>query len=278
VQPSRESVFERLAAAGIEATHRAAGALWTDDAFGTVMKHVEDMGLAENTIFVFSTDHGVGVTSGKFTCYQGGVRIPHAMKWSGHIEPGTTCDALLQNVDFLPTLLEAAGVPVPPSLNLDGQSRWQQFRGAGDDREDLYFEFGNTRAVRTKRWKYIAFRPRPDEIAKMKTGEVDRAYNMRGGLGADHSMHFYPRYFDVDQLYDLEADPDEKSNLADDPKHADTLRDMQARLRRYLDSFGHPFDLAVDPYLKTEEYRRLAKPHLEDDRIYKTYFYLQKAY
>ncbi len=278
VQAPRRTVFERIRADGIELTHRSAGALWTDDAFGAVMKRVEETGLAENTIFIFSTDHGVGVTGGKFTCYQGGVHIPFTMKWAGHIRPGTTCDAMIQNADFIPTLLEMAGVPLPDSLQIDGVSRWRQIQGESDDREDMYFEWGNTRAVRTKRWKYIAFRPRQKELEAMKTGEAERAYSMSGKPNADYPMHHYPHYFEPDQLYDLEADPGEQSNVAGDRRHADVLADMQTKLRRYLDRFERPFDLSVDPFLTSEAYRALVRPHLDDARIYKTYFYLEKAY
>lgn len=278
VQPLRRSVFERLEKAGIDATHRAAGALWTDDAFGAVMQRVEELGLADNTIFIFSTDHGVGVTSGKFTCYQGGVQIPHTMKWKGHIEPGSTCDAITCNIDFIPSLFDMIGAPLPQDLTIDGKSYWPQVQGQADDREDLYFEWGNCRAVRTAKWKYIAFRPRPAEIEAMKTGEVDRAYNYRSAPRADYSMHFYPSYFEADQLYDLENDPTEQHNLAESPEHAEVLTQMRQRLRKHLDSFERPFDLSVDPFLRSEKYRSLVKPHLEDDRIFKTYFYLQDAY
>ena len=112
----------------------------------------------------------------------------------------------------------------------------------------------------------------------MKRGEVEQAYSMSGKPNADYPMHHYPHYFEPDQLYDLEADPGEQSNVAGEGRHADVLADMQTRLRRYLDRFERPFDLSVDPFLTSEAYRALVRPHLDDDRIYKTYFYLEKAY
>ena len=278
VQPSRSSVFERLKQAGIETTHRSTGALWTDDAFGAVMQRVKELGCADNTIFIFSTDHGVGVTSGKFTCYQGGVRIPHAMKWNGHIEPASTCNAPAGNIDLIPSLFDMIGEPLPRDLHIDGKSYWPRVQGQPDDREDLYFEWGNCRAVRTRKWKYIAFRPRPEEIEAMKSGTADRAYDYQGSLQADYPMHHYPNYFEADQLYDLENDPEERNNLAGDGGHAHVLSDMQHRLHKHLEEFERPFSLDLDPFLRSEEYRALAKPHLEDDRIFKTYFYLQDAY
>jgi arylsulfatase A-like enzyme len=278
VQAARASISERLKEAGIEPTHRAAGALWTDDAFGAVMEKVEAMGVADNTIFIFSTDHGVGVTSGKFTCYQGGVRIPHTLKWKGHIEPGSTCDALLQNADFMPTMLDMAGVPLPESAAIDGISCWPQLQGAADERNELFFEWGYSRAVRVGKWKYIAYRPTAENLEKMKTGEVDRAFSLGGKLGADHCMHHYPHYFEPDQLYNLEADPGEQNNLVDKPEHADILSDLKARLEGHLATFDRPFDLSIDPFLTGPAYAELIKPQLADDGIYKTYFYLENAY
>ncbi len=278
VQAPRATVFERLKAAGIEVTHRSAGALWTDDAFGAVVQRVEEMGVADNTIFIFSTDHGVGVTSGKFTCYQGGVSIPHALKWAGHLTADTTCNALLQNVDFMPTLLEAAGVSVPADMHADGLSRWAQLRGAPDDREDLYFEWGSVRAVRTSKWKYIAYRPTATELAKMTADGATVALNYSGKPSPDYCMHHYPHYFEQDQLYDLETDPTEQHNLAHDPAHVLTLSEMKQRLQRRLDAFDHPFDLAPIAFLETEHYRTQCRNLREDQKIFQTYFYLERAY
>jgi arylsulfatase A-like enzyme len=249
-----------------------------DDAFGAVMEAVREMGQAENTIYIWSTDHGVDVTAGKFTCYQGGTRIPYAMMWEGKIEPGTTCDAMCENIDFIPTLFEAIGLPLPETLQIDGVSHWQQLLGAPDKREDLYFEWGYTRAVRTHRWKYIAYRPTRERLAAMKEGSVDRAYNHSGRLAPTATMPNYPHYFAPDQLYDLKADPGEQTNLADDLAYAEVLAEMQARLQSYLEGFKRPFDLSVDPFLNSEAYQALTEVTRADDRIYRTYWYRQNAY
>jgi hypothetical protein len=117
----------------------------------------------------------------------------------------------------------------------------------------FYAEMGHTRAVVTKRWKYIAFRVPPsreftaeekeifaDRLGRDKTGLTQkmgcRATHMQGstpgyvpGAWQTHPDHF----FDRDQLYDLENDPQELRNLARDPKHAGILADMKRKLREY---------------------------------------------
>ncbi len=280
VQPARASVFQRLKEAGLPVNHHTAGALWMDDAFGAVMRKVEEMGLADNTIFIWSTDHGMGTISAKFTCYQGGVRIPCCMKWPRRIQPGATCNALMENTDFAPALLDMAGMKIPEDAKFDGRSFLPAITGEKEEiREDLYFEWGFTRAVRTRRWKYIAFRHTPEQIAAMKTGGVDMAFAMNGKPGPDFPMHMHPRYFDPDQLYDLENDPGEQKNLADNPQYAEVLAGMKSRLRRYLDSFSEPFDLeTADPFIQSQAYQDLTRRNMADKHIYEAYYYKEKAY
>jgi len=276
VMPDRGTIAQRLTDAGIEVNHRTTGALWTDDAFGAVMKKLDALGLTENTIIIFSTDHGAGVTNGKFTCYQGGVSIPFAMQYPGHIEAGSTCEALIQNIDFFPTMLDFAGLAVPKSI--DGISRKAQLCGAQDDRESLFFEWGYCRGVRTKKWKYIAFRPTKAHIDDMKAGKVDRAFNYRGWLSADYPMHHYPHYFEPDQLYDLEHDPDEQHTLAQAPECQEILDKMKILMQGYTEKFKNPFDLTIAPFLMSEEYKRLCQNHLADQSIYEPYYIKEKAY
>ena len=281
VQPSRSSVLQRLTdAEGVQLNHQSSGALWMDDAVGAVVDRVERMGLAEDTIFIFSTDHGPGTISGKFTIYQGGMRIPLGMRWDGHIPAGSTCDALLANVDFLPTLAEAAGIEVPESYDVDGLSRWAQITGqAEDDREQLYHSWGYCRAVATRKWKYAAWRHPAEQIRAMKAGEVDMAYSQFGKPGGHYEMHHYPHYFEPDQLYDLEADPDEQNNLALLPQHADVLEDMRSRLGQILETFDHPFDLdRVDPFVTGGEHARLAEASFADRRCFQAGWYKQHGY
>jgi arylsulfatase A-like enzyme len=279
VQPARSTIFQRLRDAGLPTDHHTAGALWMDDAFGAVMRRIEYLGLADNTIVIWSTDHGIGTIGGKFTCYQGGVQIPFCMKWPGQIEAGLNCDALIQNVDFLPTVLDMVGVPLPEGLSVDGVSRWPQLAGKEPDaREDLYFEWGYTRAVRTRKWKYVAFRHTPEQIETMVSGKMDMAFNMRGQPGGEFGMHLYPSYWDPDQLYDLDEDPEEQRNLAGDPRYLPVLREMQTRLRKYLARFDCPFDLAVHPFVASPEYRRLAENAMADESIYEADWYVKGAF
>jgi arylsulfatase len=99
-----------------------AGMKQLDDAVGAIMKHVEDIGEADNTIIVFSTDNGAEVFTWpdggmtpfkgtKGTAYEGGFRAPCIVRWPGKVKPGTVQNGIFSALDWFPTLLAAAGNP-----------------------------------------------------------------------------------------------------------------------------------------------------------------------
>ncbi len=270
--PERAAIYERIIDAGLPFDFITAGALWMDDAIAAVMQKVRDAGQWDNTIFIYTSDHGA--CEDKSTIYQGGVHIPCVMQWPGVITFGRTISALCQNIDWLPTFAEIAGADVPDDIVVDGASLVPLLRGEThevDGREDLYFEFGHTRGVRTPRWKYIAFRLPPDSLDKMKHGEYDRACDHNGhtfDVAKCLCVERHPDFFAADQLYDLTADPDETRNLAGDPVYADVLQEMQDRLRRYLHTFEHPFDLnRRQPFLTTDAFAELTLPYAGRDGL-----------
>jgi arylsulfatase A-like enzyme len=105
-----------------------------DMAVGTVLDKVKKIGLEDNTIVFFFSDNGGLSTSegtptantplraGKGWLYEGGIREPAIIKWPGQIKPGTVSDAVITSMDFYPTILEMAGLPLRPDLHVDGKS------------------------------------------------------------------------------------------------------------------------------------------------------------
>ena len=73
------------------------------------------------------------------------------------------------------------------------------------------------------------------------------------------ALQFYPGYFDQDQLYDLENDPYEQHNLAEDPKYRNNLKRMKQGLEKHLRTFKHPFDLREEPFMKSKTYQQLTQ-------------------
>jgi len=101
-----------------------------DDAAGRILATLDELKLADRTVVIFTSDNGglLGPTdnaplrSGKGFPYEGGIRVPLIVRWPGTVEPDTTCDVPASSVDFFPTLLEIAGVPLPADRAIDGES------------------------------------------------------------------------------------------------------------------------------------------------------------
>jgi arylsulfatase A-like enzyme len=256
IMPPRHTVEERIRAAGLPYDHNQAGALWLDDAVGSVVDKAKELGLLENTLVIHQTDHNV---LAKGSCCERGVHIPMAVRWDGVVEPSSVCRQMAQNIDFLPTLMELAGIKKTPDRVIDGTSFLPLLKGA--DRpvhEDLYFEYGVQRAVSDGKWKYIALRYTPEQIEQMRNGKVDRILGTMGNLHDFRvGVYYQPNWYDPDQLYDLESDPTEQNNLAADPAFAGVLKTMQAKLEKYLVQFDHPFSLELDPFYQSETFKKL---------------------
>jgi len=257
VQPSREDVFKRTRAAGVP--DELAGATWLDDGIGAVMKKIADLGVDEDTLFIFFDDQGM--ERGKGSCYEGGVHTPMFARWKGRIQSSTT-SALVQGIDLAPTIFDACGVEPPKDMAMDGTNLMPLLRGETTAVHDsLYFEIGHTRAVCTQKWKYLAFRIPPSRQMTLEQGkEWVKKYAVNklrregkvvankpeqplshlgypGGQNTEHGpMTRYKKvYYDPDQLFDLENDPGETRNLAAEPKYAGVLAQMMAELSKHLE-------------------------------------------
>ncbi|MEM9252497.1 MAG: sulfatase-like hydrolase/transferase [Planctomycetota bacterium] len=257
-QPSRAGVLRRVEDAGLPRIHSMG--TWIDDSLGAVLAKLEEKGLAENTLVIFTSDHQ---SRGKNTITES-ARVPFVAQWPAKIEPGRRSDALCSNVDLVTTLLDLTDTQVPASdVGRDGVSVAGVFLGQSDTgRGSLLLECMYTRGVVTPRWKYIASRATPEIEAAMAEDAVLAAEENRRrrvgwdgrnnankiglGVGMDSDRDF-PGYFDPDQLYDLEADPFEQFNLAADPAHRQTLVELQNELRGYLEDMPHPFGEFSEP-------------------------------
>lgn len=141
-------------------------ALAVDREFGRIMDTLDRQGLAENTLVFFTSDNG-GVTGhggsseplrgGKFTTFEGGVRVPAAIRWPGHIPAGTQLDEMVSFVDVLPTLAAAAGFDASVFPNqLDGVNMLPVLTG-GSNAPDrcIYLGPHSGGGVATRKWKWV---------------------------------------------------------------------------------------------------------------------------
>jgi arylsulfatase A-like enzyme len=142
------------------------------------MEKLDQLGLADNTIVVFTSDNGgeaPNVTSneplrgGKSQLYEGGIRVPLIVRWTGTVPARTVCKTPTVNVDFYPTFLDAAAVTPDPRQRLDGISILPVLRRAGAqlERDTLYWHYPlekphflggrSSGAIRKGAWKLIEF-------------------------------------------------------------------------------------------------------------------------
>jgi arylsulfatase A-like enzyme len=143
-----------------------------DDNIGRLLDKLTALNLNENTIVIFMTDNGpqqnrynAGMRGRKGTVYQGGIRVPFFMRWTGSLQPGKKVDRIAAHVDILPTLLDASGVSKPADLSLDGVSLLPLLKGNGPQWPDrtLFFqwhrgdepELFRACAARSQRYKLV---------------------------------------------------------------------------------------------------------------------------
>lgn len=207
-----------------------------DSGVGTILRALDESGLADNTIVVFTNDHGIDFPRAKGTVYDAGINTVLLMRWRSGISGGRTRTELLSNIDLLPTLLEAADVPVPEDV--DGRSFLPLLLGRPYEPKDAIFAEKNTvpqdskRAIRTSRWKYIRNYdegPLIDLTSGMRTSLTGR------DLGGEHLA---PR--PATELYDLEADPNELDSLSGKPEIEAIERTLAGCLHDWMTETNDP--------------------------------------
>ena len=226
---------------------------------GDLLKQLEEDGLAEDTIVFFYSDHGVGLQRSKRWLYDSGMRVPlivHFPKKFQHLAPlppGSVTDRLVSFVDFAPTLLSLAGVPIPEHMQgvaflgpKAGPPREYVYgiRDRMDERHDII------RAVRDTRYKYIR-NYRPDLPYDQHLNYAEQGptlQSMRALLAAGKlsgpPLRFFQPAKPAEELYDTQADPHEINNLAESAEHRATLERLRAAHVRWMDE---TIDLGLVP-------------------------------
>lgn len=193
-----------------------------DESVGAMLAGLDERGLADNTLVMFTSDNGglstseghptanVPLRAGKGWVYEGGTRVPLLVRWPGVTKPGSTIEAPAWSCDLMPTALEFAGIDPMPTQHADGLSLAPALRGHGLPDRALYWHYphyGNqggapSGAVRVGDWKLVEW---------YEDGSLE--------------------------LFDLAADPGEQLNLAEmHPEHTERLRGLLAGWRERTDA------------------------------------------
>lgn len=223
-----------------------------DEELGAIMAAARKF-LPANTLFLMSGDHGAQWPFGKWNLYEAGLRVPLIVKWPGVVEPGTRSAAFVTWVDFLPTLLQAAGDK--PPVQLDGKSFLHVLRDSGAAHRDRifathtadgHFNVYPMRSIRKARWKYIrnlypefAFTTHidlPVELGQRSYWATwEKAAESDAGAAAIvQRYHARP----AEELYDLSADPGEQRNIAEDLTYGAQLLTLRNELDAWMEQQG----------------------------------------
>ena len=216
----------------------AASARVFDAGVGQVLAALDASPFRDNTLVICTTDHGIAFPGMKGTLTDGGLGVMLILRGPDNVRGGRTCAALVSQIDLYPTLCQMAGIDTPPWV--EGVSMLPLIQGRrGEIRDQVFGEtnyhaaYDAQRAVRTKRWKYIR---RFDQRCKPVACHVDDSGSKDVWL--EHGWS--EQHVATEQLYDLVLDPLEQRNLAEDPRHADTLTELRGRLAAWMQETDDP--------------------------------------
>ncbi len=215
-----------------------ASARQLDQGIGHVLQALADAGLADSTLVICTTDHGIAFPFMKCYLTDHGMGVMLILRGPVGLAGGKVIDGMVSHVDLFPTICELLGIDAPSWLQ--GRSVMPLVRGERQQiREQLFAEvnFHDTyepkRAVRTRRYKYIhRFLDRDRPFVVHCDGSPSKHLFMRNGW----KQRFVPR----EQLYDLVFDPNEAANIAGDPGMQAVLEEMKSRLNGWMESTDDP--------------------------------------
>ena len=197
-----------------------------DESVGRLQDTLKELGLAENTVVIYSSDQGFYIGDhgwyDKRWMYEESLMMPFIIKWPGVTKPGSRNKKLIQNLDYAETFLEMAGAPVPGDMQ--GRSLVPLLKGQNPDdwRKSIYYHYYEYPSVHM----------------------VPRHYGIR--TQRYKLMHFY-QFGEEWELYDLKNDPDELTNLYDKSEHAQLLNRMKKRLAKLQQHYEDDSNISEKP-------------------------------
>jgi N-sulfoglucosamine sulfohydrolase len=209
-----------------------------DQGVGAVLNALDEHDIADDTLVILTTDHGLAFPGAKATLSDRGIGVLLIMRGPGGFHGGRVSEALVSQIDLYPTICELVGLDCPDYLQ--GRSILPLMRKETTEVNDAIFAemtyhaaYEPQRAIRTKRWKYIRrFGERHTPVLANVDDSPSKDVLLRYG--------WVERVLPAEQLYDLIFDPSESANLAGDPAYAEQLARMRERLERWMKETDDP--------------------------------------
>jgi arylsulfatase A-like enzyme len=210
-----------------------------DDAVGTILDAIADAGIEDETLVIFTTEHGIAFPRAKGSCYDPGIEAALVLRYPGLADDGEVYDELLSNVDVLPTVLDILDIGIPDGL--DGRS-FRPLLAADEtyeERNRIFAEmtwhdmYNPVRAIRTDRYKYVRnfwHLPKVYLSADVFASEA----------GREVREHYSVPTRPYEELYDLQEAPQEDNNVALEPRYQDVRIDLSRQLQGWMESTDDP--------------------------------------
>ncbi len=193
-----------------------------DENLGRVLDYLDEAGLTDNTVVVYSSDQGWFLGEhgwfDKRWMYEESLRTPLLVRWPGVVEPGSENSDIVSNLDFAETFLDVAGVEIPSDMQGASLVPLLKGRTPTDWRKSFYYHYYEFPGAHS----------------------VQRHYGVR----TEHHKLIYFYQIDEWELYDLDQDSDEMANVYADPKYADVVADLKQELDRLRELYRVPPDPA----------------------------------
>ena len=237
---------------------------YLDGQVGKCLDIVERSGEAGNTLTMYCSEQGIGLPFSKWTCYDLGLRETVVARWPGRIQPGSTNAAMVQGVDWLPTLLEAAGGKAPQGI--DGRSFLPALLGKSQRHADAVFGVHTTRgiingsecypirSIRTATHKLILNLKHEAKFQCAVQGARSEYWHtwVEKAKSDANARRIVTRYEHrpAIEFYDLARDPFEQNNLAARPEHQRQIESLSTRLHAWMRQQGDrgvETEMLVDP-------------------------------
>ncbi len=195
-----------------------------DESFGKIVATLKELGIYDNTIIIFTSDHGglsnsginnkrelatsnLPLRAGKGHLYEGGIKVPVFVRWPGVTKPGSTSDVIIDGMDYYPTILEMCGLPLLPDQHIDGVSFAPALRGEPMNKDRIFY------------WHQDNSRPE-------STGDHNSSVIRKGPWKLQYFLDN-----GVIELYNLDKDPYESNNLAD--KKPELVKELMKMLEEW---------------------------------------------
>jgi len=209
-----------------------------DQGIKKILNTLRDKNLYDNTIIIFTTDHGIAFPNMKCTLSDHGIGVSLIIRGPFGFKKGKVIDSMVSQIDIFPTLCEIIGIEQPEWLQ--GKSFLSLIKGDKESiNEEIFAEvnyhtaYEPMRAIRTKKWKYIR---RYRNRTKPFLSNTDESYSKEVLLENDWDN----TYIHKEELYNLMLDPNEANNLVNDKTKAEKLEEMRNRLDKWMKETDDP--------------------------------------